>query len=246
MAARTASKAATAAPKLFGNKKQLSEDVAAHLRESIMAGELRATSFIRTEHLAAELGVSATPVREALMALQSEGTIRWEPRRGFRVLPLSRQDVEDLFAVQAYIAGELAARAATLMDASDVDRLRTLQKELEEAARAGDAETVDAVNHEIHRSINRTSKAQRLTSLLGIAVNYVPRNYYGKIEGWAEASSHDHDPIFHALESGDSEAARTAMAEHIRHIGVLLVDHLENKGVFSAAESPEDATGTGS
>lgn len=233
MGARTATKAATSAPKPFGDRKQLSEDVAAHLRESIMAGELRASSFIRTEHVAAELGVSATPVREALMSLQSEGTIRWEPRRGFRVLPLSRQDVEDLFAVQAYIAGELAARAASLMDAADVDRLRTLQEELEEAARAGEASRVDALNHEIHRSINRISGAQRLTSLLGIAVNYVPRNYYGKIEGWAEASSHDHDPIFLALETGDAEAARAAMAEHIRHIGVLLVDYLEGKGVFS-------------
>ncbi len=91
---------------------QLSGRVAAALRESIMVGDLRAPAFVRTEHVAAELGVSATPVREALMLLHSEGVVRWEPRRGFRVVPVTRRDVDDLFVVQAFIAGELAARAA--------------------------------------------------------------------------------------------------------------------------------------
>src|SRR5690348_6013310 len=55
---------------------QLSEMVAAHVREAIMIGALRAPGYLRTEHLAAELGISATPVREALMILHSEGAVR--------------------------------------------------------------------------------------------------------------------------------------------------------------------------
>lgn len=57
----------------LGDKQQLSEKVASYVREAIMVGELSAGSHIRTEHLAEELGVSATPVREALMILHSEG-----------------------------------------------------------------------------------------------------------------------------------------------------------------------------
>ena len=221
------------------DRKQLSEHVAAYVRDAIMVGELSASSFIRTEHVANELGVSATPVREALMILQSEGTVRWEPRRGFRVIPVTRQDVEDLFNVQAFIAGELAGKAARLIDAKTVDELRVMQGALEAAAGAGDATQVDALNHRIHRAINVIPEAQRLTSLLGITVRYVPLNYFGNIEEWAEASAHDHEPIFRALEAGDADAARLAMAEHIQHIGLLLTEYLEQRGVFARSE-PQD------
>lgn len=197
-----------------------------------MVGELRASEFIRTEHLATQLGVSATPVREALMILQSEGTVRWEPRRGFRVVPMTRGDVLDLFEVQAFIAGELAARSAGLLPETEVARLRAVQAELETAARAGDAAKVDALNHEIHRTINSAPDAGRLTSLLVLTVQYVPLGHFGRIEGWAEASAHDHEALFAALDAGDADAARHAMREHIRHVGLLLADHLAAQGAF--------------
>ena len=218
------------------DRKQLSEHVAAYVRDAIMVGELTASTFIRTEHIATELGVSATPVREGLMILQSEGTVRWEPRRGFRVIPVTRQDVEDLFKVQSFIAGELAAKVALLIKPAAVAELRMMQGQLEAAAAAGDVAEVDTLNHKIHRAINIIPDAQRLTSLLGITVHYVPLNYFGNIDGWAEASAHDHEPVFQALESGDADLARSAMAEHIRHIGRLLTDYLEQRGVFARSE----------
>ena len=108
---------------LDGNQ-QLSHKVASYIRESIMAGRFEAGQFLRTETIAEQMGVSHTPVREALMLLQSEGTVRWEPRRGFRVTAVTEQDVHDLFQVQAYIAGELAARAAGILDDTAVQGLR--------------------------------------------------------------------------------------------------------------------------
>lgn len=221
------------------NKQQLSEQVASHIREAIMVGEMRSSSFIRVEHLASRLGVSATPVREALMILQSEGTVRWEPRRGFRVIPVARDDVRDLFAVQAFIAGELAARSARILPGSEVDRLRAVQRELETAARAGDATRVDQLNHEIHRTINKAPTAHRLTSMLTMTVHYVPLGYFGRVEGWADASSHDHDAIFDALAQRDPEAARAAMSEHVTHVGRLLIDHLTERGAFAPATGPD-------
>ncbi|MEU8796612.1 GntR family transcriptional regulator [Spirillospora sp. NPDC048819] len=216
---------------------QLSEMVASHVREAIMIGELRAPDYIRTEHLAAELGISATPVREALMILHSEGAVRWEPRRGFRVLPITAQDVADLFAVQAHIAGELAARAARALDDAEIERLQRIQTRLEAAARDRDAEQVDRLNHEIHRTINRSSASHRMTSLLSLTVHYVPLGFFGTIEGWAEASAHDHSAVFDALRAHDADAARDAMAEHIRHIGRLLIDHLKSHDVLSEPTS---------
>lgn len=215
-----------------GRHEQLSEMVARTVREAIMVGELTAPSYLRTEKLAAELGVSPTPVREALMILHAEGTVRWEPRRGYRVAPLTRQDVSDLFAVQAHIAGELAARAALVIDADEVDRLEAVQGDLEVAAADGDADQVDVLNHEIHRSINAAADSPRLAVLLQQTVHYVPRGFFGHVHGWADASSHEHGDILTALRASDAGAAREAMTSHITHIGALLVEHLTARGSF--------------
>jgi DNA-binding GntR family transcriptional regulator len=205
---------------------QLSHKVAAHVRERIMIGQLPGGQFIRTEALAAELHVSATPVREALMVLQSEGAVRWEPRRGFRVVGVSEKDVRDLFLVQGFIAGELAARAAGTLRTSEIEWLVATQETLERAAKSGDVALVDERNHQIHRRINTASDSPRLTALLNQTVQYVPLRFFGAVKGWSKASAHDHGAIFDALRAGQGEEARLAMVEHIHHIGDLLIDHL--------------------
>lgn len=206
---------------------QLSEKVARYVRERIMLGELNAPSFLRTEQLAEQLGVSHTPVREALMILQSEGTLRWEPRRGYRINSISRQDIQDLFSVQAYLAGELAARAATTLQPAGIERLRALQARLEDEARAGRFDEVDRLNYDIHRIINAASGSARMAELLRQIVRYVPLGSYGEIGGWGDASVHEHTAVLDALEQRDPDAAREAMAEHIRHVGELLVAYLD-------------------
>ncbi|GAA3796376.1 GntR family transcriptional regulator [Amycolatopsis tucumanensis] len=217
----------------FENKQQLSEKVAAYIREGIMVGQFRAGEYIRTERLAEELGVSPTPVREALMLLGSEGSVRWEPRRGYRVVPLTTRDVGDLFRVQAFIAGELAARAATELRDEELDLLEETQAKLEQAERDGDFDLVETLNYRIHRTINKASDSARLAVLLGVTVNYVPLGYYASIEGWSSASAHDHSSIFQALRARDPEGARKAMSAHIEHVGGQLVEHLRRREVLS-------------
>ena len=211
----------------LGLRTQLSHKVAAYVRERIMEGELTAGEFLRTESLAAELGISATPVREALMTLQSEGSVHWEPRRGYRVASIRGEDIRDLFLVQAYIAGELAARAAGVLDAEAVEQLRRLQAQLHEAADRGDLTLMDEINFEIHRRINKASDSPRLASLLKQTVQYLPFQFFGSVEGWVEAN--DHSAILDALPAGDAEAARKAMASHVRYVGDLVVAHLESR-----------------
>jgi DNA-binding GntR family transcriptional regulator len=213
----------------LGDSQQLSAKVADHVREQIVTGELPMGEFVRTEILAAQLGVSATPVREALFSLQSEGSVRWEPRRGFRVVPVSDQDVRDLFQVQAYIAGELTARAASALDAEAIEQLRQLQTDLETAAKNGDVIAVGDLNDQIHRRINKASHSNRLAALLKHTVQYVPLRFFGGVEGWAQASAHDHWAVLDALGAGDAEKARDEMSRHIRHIGELLIAHLQSR-----------------
>src|SRR5271155_6181273 len=123
---------------------QLSDEVAGHLRAAIMSGSLRAGTFIRLDETAAKLGVSATPVREALLKLRGEGMVQLEPHRGHVVLPLTRQDIDDIFWVQATIARELAASAARHITDAEIDDLEHLTDMLTTAVAAADIEAIAA------------------------------------------------------------------------------------------------------
>lgn len=215
--------------------RQLSANVASYVRDLIISGAVKAHAHLRTEHLAEQLGTSATPVREALLALQGEGFVRLEPNRGFRVVPLSRQDVLDLFDVQAYLAGELASRAAERLDRSLLAELEGLQERLDRAASLGDADEVEALNFAIHRVINTSAGATKLSWLLGTVVRYVPRRFFASIPGWQTASVEDHRAILQSLRTRNPRTARDSMRAHIRHAGDLLVAHLERCGLMEEA-----------
>ena len=135
----------------FVARPQLSEDVARHVRRRIFEGTYGAGEYVRLEQLAAELGVSVTPVREALLGLSAEGLLVQQPHRGFVVLPVTGRDITDVSSVQAYIGGELAARAARTITDEQLVQLKGIQAELE-----------DAYDHEDHESAVRLNpqKAQ--------------------------------------------------------------------------------------
>ena len=100
----------------FTARPQLSEDVARYVRKRIFDGTYSAGEYVRLDQLAAELGISVTPVREALFELRAEGLLAQQPRRGFVVLPVTQRDLADVANVQAHVGGELAARAAVNID----------------------------------------------------------------------------------------------------------------------------------
>lgn len=210
-------------------RRPLSEEVAAHVRSLIMSGTLAAGQFVRLERIAEELEVSATPVREGLQALRGEGFLTFEPRRGFVVAPLSPDDVQDLFLVQADIAGELAARAAAAASPDWIAGLRAVQGALSDAMTSGRPEDVVECNREVHRMINVRAGAPKLAWMLSVAVRYVPEPFFMTIDGWSQAALHDHEDVLDALEAGDSERSREAMRKHILHAGQLLADHLRSQ-----------------
>ena len=88
---------------------------------------------MRLDQLAAELGISVTPVREALFQLRAEGLLDQKLHRGFVVLPVTRRDITDVSDVQAHIGGELAARAAANITDEQVRELESIQAQLEVA-----------------------------------------------------------------------------------------------------------------
>ena len=178
--------------------------------------------FIRPETMAAELDISATPMREGLLTLQSEGLLRVEPRRGFMVSPLSANDIEDVFVGQSLLAGELAARATSRMSDDELDALEKIQADLEHAADTADYDEVERLNHVFHRSIYSAAGSPKLSWMIKGSLNYAPRRFFASVDGWPQASAADHRAIIAGLRARDGEAARAAMVDHIRNAGRLL------------------------
>jgi DNA-binding GntR family transcriptional regulator len=152
-----------------------------------MRGEAPEQSALRTEHLAARFGVSATPVREALMSLSGEGLVEFRPGRGFRVVPMSRQDLIDIYDAQAYFAGELAGRAALHLTDENIEQLSVMQQAIVDAIDRGDAEA-ERAEWELHAFINRIARADKLSWLLRSTVRYAPFRAWSSVTGWAEAA----------------------------------------------------------
>jgi DNA-binding GntR family transcriptional regulator len=217
----------------FALRPQLSEDVACFVRKRIFDGTYAAGQYIRLDQLAAELGISVTPVREALFELRAEGLLAQQPRRGFVVLPVTGRDLTDVANVQAHVGGELAARAAINIDEEQLRDLKAIQLQLEEAYDRRDDEHAVLLNHEFHRAINVAADSPKLAQLMSQITRYAPESVFPNIAGWPERSVKDHRRVLAALQKRDDKAARRAMSEHLAAGAVPLIDHLIERGVIA-------------
>jgi DNA-binding GntR family transcriptional regulator len=212
---------------------QLAEDVARIVRKRIFNGDYAAGSYVRLDQLAAELGVSVTPVREALFALKAEGLLAQQPHRGFVVLPVTGRDLTDVSNVQAFIGGELAARAAANISDEQLRELQQIQTDLEAAYADDDEERAVRLNHDFHRAINVAADSPKLAQLMSQITRYAPESVFPTIAGWPENSTRHHRRLLAALVKRDEALARAAMSEHLAAGAKPLIDHLTRRGVVT-------------
>jgi DNA-binding GntR family transcriptional regulator len=217
----------------FAARPQLAEDVARFVRRRIFDGTYAAGQYIRLDQLAVELGVSVTPVREALFVLSAEGLLSQQPRRGFVVVPVTGRDLTDVSNVQAHIGGELAARAAINITDDQLRELEKIQTELEDAYASDDDERAVRLNHEFHRAINVAADSPKLAQLMSQITRYAPESVFPTIAGWPEKSIAHHRRVLAALEAHDENEARAAMSDHLAEGAGPLIDHLTSRGVVT-------------
>ena len=192
----------------FAARPQLAEDVARFVRRRIFDGSYAAGAYVRLDQLAAELGVSVTPVREALFELKAEGLLDQQPRRGFVVRPVTHRDVTDVSNVQAYLGGELTARAAVGITEAQLRELEQIQTDLEGAYAADDGERAVRLNHEFHRAINVAADSPKLAQLMSQITRYAPESVFPTISEWPEKSNAHHRRILAALRARDGSSVR--------------------------------------
>lgn len=208
-------------------RSQLRDQAAAHVRDLIASGQAAPGSHLPLELLARRIGISVTPVREALLLLAQDGVVTQEPNRGFRVTPVRRRDIADTYLVYATVAGELAARAATRIDTRSLGHLRLLDERLKLIG-PNDYDRLEEANYGLHDVIYEVAGAPRLVWFTAAAGRFVPRRYWAVVPGWYEWNKSAHTPIIDALERREPEAARAAMSAHALAACDLLIAQLDS------------------
>lgn len=211
---------------------QLSDEVAGRLRAEIMSGVLKPGTFIRLDETAAQLGVSITPVREALLTLRGEGMVQLEPHRGYVVLPMSRQDIADIFWLQATIARELATSTTAHISDEQIDELERLTDALAQAVDAADSKAVVAAEFAFHRAFNRVAGRIRLAWLLLHVAKFMPALLYAADPGWGADAVTNHRDLIAALRTKDVDAAVAHTEWQFNDGADRLTKVLERSGIW--------------
>jgi DNA-binding GntR family transcriptional regulator len=220
-------------PRRAVRREQLSDEVAARLRTDIMTGSLRPGTFIRLDETAAALGVSITPVREALRTLRGEGMVQLEPHRGHVVVPLTRGDIEDIFWLQATIAKELAATAAERISDEEIAELERLNDGLAAAVDHGDAEKVAAAEFAFHRAFNRSTGRIKLAWFLLHVARYLPGQMYAGDKGWGVEAVASHRELIAALRRHDVDTVVRLTSGQFTDGAQRLITRLDEIGLWS-------------
>jgi DNA-binding GntR family transcriptional regulator len=200
------------------------DDVATRLRDRIFAGELSPGSFLDETQLCEELGISRTPLREALKVLASEGLVRHEPRRGSFVSEITDADLEEIFPVIALLEGRSAFEAAQKVTDADIAVLEELHEQLQHHAVEGDITAYYAANYAIHEALITLADNHwlaQVTDGLRKILKLARRQGLQMPERMAQ-SLREHLAIFAAIKARDSAGAEAAMKVHLlRQLDVL-------------------------
>jgi DNA-binding GntR family transcriptional regulator len=194
----------------------LRDEVRHKLVELIIHHKLAPGEHLRESQLAAQLGVSRVPVREALLALAQEGWVEHRPERGSFVHVPSAQEVEDVFAMRVLLESEAAFLAASRAQPSDIEELRRLCENGRGAVAKNDSQLVVEANADFHRRIREIAGNAELVRILTsiaprVSWYFTPVALFRGEQSWVE-----HERIVDALRVGDAAQAREIMAQHTR------------------------------
>jgi len=205
------------------------------IREAIVEGRLEPGRRLKEEELARELGISRTPIREALLMLQAEGLVDAIPNRGAMVRVHTAEDLDDLYQLRALLEGYAARRAATRISDDQVEELRASCERFDALDPETNLTELVRENLFFHSTILEISASSRLEAMVRrvIELPLVYKSYIWYSPDQKRISAHYHRQIVTALAGRDAERAELILKEHVFEARDLLVAHLRS--------SPEDS-----
>lgn len=198
------------------------------IRQAIVGGRVSPGQRLKEEELAQQLGISRTPVREALLVLQTEGLVEASPNRGATVRKYELPDLEDMYELRALLEGNAARRAATRIDAHSLRRLHESCARFDKLVGGSDLSSLVAENALFHETILAAADSERLADMVRqvIAMPLVYKSYFWYSPEQAKASAHCHRQLTNALERHDPGRAESIMREHVYEAADVLAQHM--------------------
>lgn len=220
--------------------------VAAAVRELILRGEYVGGARLGEAELAERLGVSRTPVREALSRLAAEGLVETTPNRGSRVTAWSVDELEGVFDLRSAIEPRLTALAvarATPAEADDLDAMAHRMCAVGAPGPDQDLDTLVPLNREFHARLVAMAAAPTLATALAGAVRppIVLRNFHAYDADSLRRSLAHHLEIVAAMRAGDPDWALSVMTAHIRNARAVMVRAARDSAENRARERQEDS-----
>ncbi|GAA5609958.1 GntR family transcriptional regulator [Streptomyces platensis] len=193
------------------------ERVYAHIKDAVLDRRYEGGMLLTEGELADAVGVSRTPVREALLRLEVEGLIKLYPKKGALVLPVSAQEIADVVETRLLVEKHAAAKAVPASEAL-VGELTELLETMREQAASGDLAAVSVTDRAFHAAIVRSAGNQILDRLyeqlrdrqlrMGVAVMHAHPDRIAK-------NITEHAEILEALRAGDADAATEVVQRHV-------------------------------
>ncbi len=204
-------------------RRSLHDEVVDRLRAMILGGQFEEGSLLRGRQLCEQLGVSRTPLREALKVLASEGLLELLPNRGARVPRLSLNELEQMFEVMEGLdglAGELACQRITN---EEVEKIRRLHDTMVSCFHRDDLLELFKIDQEIHQRIVRAARNDILDSYYGgLAARMRRARFMGaRRDAQQRSLMEDHMKMIAALDERDGIELGQIMRQHIRKKGVI-------------------------
>ena len=214
------------------NHRPLREIVYEELKKQILVGEIAPGTRMMEVDLADDMGVSRTPVREAIRKLEKEGLVTIEPRRGAYASDISIKDIEDVLEVRQDLEGMAAAMAALRVTEDQKALLNKATEDYKKAVESGNIKEIIRCDEAFHKLIVSCSDNKTLIHLVSQVQELALRFRYIYYDDFSRFGSQpmEHKEIIEAILSGDAEKARQAAGEHILHLKTFVVN--EGESVF--------------
>lgn len=192
------------------------EMVAEYIREGIVSGKIPRGAKLKQADLAATLGTSITPVREAIKLLEAEGFVRGASHRGAVVAPFDMSQTEEIADLRVMLECKLALAAFQNCTQELIDDLRIIQAEIDAAVETGDRNAVRALNYRFHQAIYSAAKLPTTQHFVNILWARYPFDMINRVDGRIDRASHEHHDILRGLLTRDETALMAAMRTHVR------------------------------
>lgn len=198
------------------------------LRQAILTGELKPGERLMEIHLADRLGVSRTPIREAIRKLELEGLVVMIPRKGAQVARITEKNLKDVLEVRRALDMLAVKLACSRMDDEYKKQLREACDEFARVVKNNNTKDITEADVRFHDIINKATGNDRLIQLVN---NLAEQMYRYRLEYIKDAAYHnrlvaEHEEIYSAIMDGDEERAAKAVVLHIDNQEETIIKHL--------------------